>query len=223
MSPRIGYFHICQIGHWQRSFHMIINAVIQSGLFAAANEIRFCILTYSTTPEKTDHPIWTDPKIHIVYIGTPSEYERPTLLHMRNSAHTDPISTKYFYLHTKGIRWFNTPQETYIVDWIKLLIYWNIERWLDADDVLNKYDTYGCNYYCGDKWPKHYSGNFFWTTRRHLNTLPTTIGPGYYDPEFWLCSSGLIRGQPNCYNAFSSKLEGMGHYAEPYPENLYRK
>jgi len=220
--PIIGYFHICQRGNWQKSFRMIIDAIIQSGLFAAAKEIRLGILSDLDTPEKPDHPIWSDPKIRVVYIGRPNEYERPTLLHMRNAADIDSKYTKYFYLHTKGIRWFNTPQETYVVDWIKLLIYWNIERWLDAEDILNRYDTYGCNYYCGDKWPIHYSGNFFWVTRGHLNTLPITIGPGYNDPEFWLCSSGLLAGQANSYNAFSSKLEGMGHYAEPYPENLYR-
>ena len=223
MSPIIGYFHICQRGDWQKSFHMIIEPLIQSGLYDASDEIRCCILNDSRIIVKTDHPVWNHPKIRIVYVGTPEEYERPTLLHMRNAENSDSIHTKYFYIHTKGIRWFGTPQESYVMDWINLLIYWNIEQWRDAEDILNKYDTYGCNYYCGDMWPKHYSGNFYWTTRRHLNTLPKTIGCGYNEPEFWICSSGLVGEQPNAYNAFSSKMEGMGHYAEPFPGHLYRK
>jgi hypothetical protein len=218
----IGYFHICQRGNWQKSFRMIIEPLIQSGLFAATKEIRFSILTDLGIPETTDHPIWTDPKVQIVYVGSPDEYERPTLLHMRNSAETDAQYTKYFYLHTKGIRWFETPIETFVIDWINLLIYWNIERWIDAENILNKYDTYGCNYYNGNMWPTHYSGNFFWTTKHHLQTLPITIGAEYNDPEFWLCSSGTINGKANSYNAFSSNLEGMGHYVTPYPEYLYR-
>ena len=111
MSPIIGYFHICQKGNWQKSFHMIIEKVIQSGLFAVAHEIRLSVLTTSgNTPDKSNHPIWSDPKMRIVYVGKHEEYERPTLLHMRNAANTDPVYTKYFYLHTKGIRWFGTSQ-----------------------------------------------------------------------------------------------------------------
>jgi hypothetical protein len=162
-------------------------------------------------------------KMKIVYIGNSTEYERPTLLHMKKSAETDPPNTKYFYLHTKGLRWFGTQREDCVVDWIKLLLYWNIENWCDAVDVLNKYDTYGCNFCNRSEYPPHYSGNFFWTTTYHLKTLPDTIGPHYNDPEFWLSSVGRVGGKPNIYNAFSSSYEGLGHYAVRCPESLYRK
>ena len=55
-------------------------------------------------------------KIKIIYIGYSYEYERPTLIHMRKSI--ENTNTKYLYLHTKGIRWFNTLIENNIVDWI---------------------------------------------------------------------------------------------------------
>jgi hypothetical protein len=142
---------------------------------------------------------------------------------MKKSAETDPHNTKYFYLHTKGLRWFGTSREDCVVDWIKLLLYWNIENWCDAVDVLNKYDTYGCNFCNRSEYPPHYSGNFFWTTTYHLKTLPDTIGPHYNDPEFWLSSVGRVGGKPNIYNAFSSSYEGLGHYAVRCPESLYRK
>jgi hypothetical protein len=164
-----------------------------------------------------------DPKFRVVYVGTPEEYERPTLLHMKRSAETDPLTTKYFYFHTKGIRWFGTPYEPFVVDWIKLMLYWNIEKWINAEDIVGKYDTYGCNYHSGEKYPPHYSGNFFWTTSHHLKTLPDAIGPEYNDPEFWLCLNGRFDGKPNIYNAFSSKFEDtMGHYNHSFSENLYR-
>ena len=220
MSPIIGYFHICQVGNWRKSFHMIMESIMQSGLYDAANEIRCGVLTEFG---EYDQMIHSYEKIQIVYLGTPAEYERPTLLHMREAENTDPVHTKYFYIHTKGIRWFDTPQEPFVIDWINLLLYWNIEQWRDAEDTLNKYDTYGCNYYNGDKYPVHYSGNFFWTTRQHINTLPRTIGNGYNDPEFWICSAGNVGNRPNSYNVFSSNLEGMGHYAEPFPKHLYKK
>jgi len=218
-SNIILYIHICQLEEWQRTFQMIMDAVRGSGLYNAANEIRLGVLTHT----QVDLQYLNDPKFRIIYEGRPEEYERPTLLHMKMSAEkTDPLDTKYLYCHTKGIRWFGTPNEPYVVDWIKLLIYWNIEKWANAEDILGKYDTYGCNYHNNGTYPPHYSGNFFWTTSRHLKELPDTIGSEYNDPEFWLCSRGLFQGRPNIFNAFSSNLEGLGHYGEPFPESLYR-
>ena len=163
---------------------------------------------------------FNDSKLKIVCEGHSREYERPTLLHMkRAAAEFDGEDTRYFYFHTKGLRWFGTSQEPFVVDWINLLIYWNIDKWRDATKALDAFDTYGCNYYCKDAaYPPHYSGNFFWVTARHLNTLPPVIGGGYNDPEFWVCLT-----RPNAYNSFSSGLEGMGHYTNPFPESAYRE
>ena len=241
----VGYFHICQKGDWQRSFHMIMDKIIQSGLYNAANEIRCGIVNdYGRfIPDICDDRLITSyPKVKIVCVGLSASYERNTLLHMRNAEKTDPIYTKYFYVHTKGIRWFGTEREQNVIDWINLLLYWNIEHWLDAENVLNKYDTYGCNLYVGEEYPVHYSGNFFWTTRWHLNMLPTVIGEMYNDPEFWLCSSGKLnaankftsnkftsnkftsnKSVPNTFAAFDSGLAGLGHYSHPFPEYMYRK
>lgn len=223
MPNIIGYIHICQIGEWERSFAMIIDAMKRSGLYNAAKEIRCGVLHESGNHFIIDKSrILDDPKIRVVYIGKPEEYERPTLLHMRRSVEKDQDDTKYFYLHTKGIRWFGTPTEHFVIDWIKLMLYWNVEKWVNAEGALNKYDTYGCNYHSGENYPPHYSGNFFWTTHHHLKMLPFTIGPGYNDPEFWLCSAGMFSGKPNIYNAFSSNFEGLGHYGQAFPESRYR-
>lgn len=214
----IGYIHICQIGEWERSLNMLINAIVESGLYEQCAEIRCGILNHSRQFVKTDNSIWQYSKLTVVYVGDPQEYERPTLLHMKRSAEIDSSNTKYFYVHTKGLRWFGTPSEPFVVDWIKLLIYWNITKWRDAERALDDYDVYGCNYYKKDAHnPSHYSGNFFWVTQTHLNRLPNTIGHGYNDPEFWLCSGDLH----TYYNAFSSGYEGMGHYTNLFPESNY--
>jgi hypothetical protein len=137
---------------------------------------------------------------------------------MNIHSHTDLHDTKYWYTHTKGLRWFNTVQESFVIDWIKLLIYWNIEQWELAVKSLENHDVYGCNYiinYQGN--PKHYSGNFWWATSKYIKTLPSQIGLGYNDPEFWVCLNN-----PKTFNAFSSGLEGMGHYYNPFNEKNYR-
>jgi hypothetical protein len=212
----IGYIHICQLGNWERSLNMIFSKIKDSGLYDAVKEIRCGVLTHNNTIVYNN--ILFDKKIKIIYTGYSSEYERPTLLHMRNSAETDSSDTMYFYFHTKGLRWFGTDKEENVVDWIKLLLYWNIEKWTDAIEKLHTHDTYGCNFYKNDNnYPDHYSGNFFWVKNNYLKILDNYINIGYNDPEFWLC---LKPGK--FFNAYSSGLEGMGHYNNPYPETIYK-
>ena len=213
----IVYIHVCQLGDWRRSFNMTMDRIRTSGLYSVATEFRCGVV--SPTGAVTPDELFMDPKMKIICSGYSQEYERPTLLHMRNSAEIDGDETRYLYVHTKGLRWFGTPKEPFVLDWIKLLLYWNVNKWSDALMRLDTHDTYGCNYYCKDSpWPPHYSGNFFWTKPAHLKTLPRHIGLGYNDPEFWLCLN-----RPLAFNAFASGLEGMGHYDTPFPESIYAK
>jgi len=102
------------------------------------------------------------------------------------------------------------------LDWINLLIYWNIEKWKDAILALDTYDTYGCNFYKNDNVnPDHYSGNFFWVSSEHLKKLNTIIGPKYNDPEFWLFNT-------LSYNYFEIYNSKINHYELPYPSYLYK-
>jgi hypothetical protein len=122
-------------------------------------------------------------------MGKSENYERPSLLHMKNSAYEDG-ECNYWYVHTKGLRWFETPKEKNIVDWINLLLYWNIIKWELAVLHLNDNDLYGCNY---TSIPKlHYSGNFWWATSEYIRTLSSFIDVNYNDPEFWIFSSPNI-------------------------------
>lgn len=211
---------------------MLFESIVQSGLYCVLHEIRIGVV--NDEMYKDDNKEWNiihsllcnmlqthnvefKDNMKLLFVKNSHEYERPTLLHMRNSSFTDKVNTKYLYLHTKGIRWFNTPFEECIVDWIRLLLFWNVMKWDLAIDKLNHgHDTYGCNYCKTDDWPQHYSGNFFWTTSQYLRNLPNEIQAGYNDPEFW-----LLTMNPRYYNAYSSGYEGMGHYTNRYNSSLY--
>ncbi len=212
------YLHVCQKGQWKRSFNMIYDKIKESGLYDNIDEIRFGIVNDTGILE--DLELFKGPKTKIIHVGYSHEYERPTLLHMRNSIENENTNTKYLYCHTKGIKWFGSNIENRVIDWINLLIYWNIEKWRDAVILLEKYDTYGCNFYKKDHlYPNHYSGNFYWVTSNHLNKLEKTIGPQYHQPEFWIFNTN----EPfNHFNAYSSGLQGGGHYERTYPSNLYK-
>ena len=208
-----GIIHICQTGDWKRSLKMILAELKSSGLYEATENIDFCIV--SDTEVDTSFQL---PKSRCIFMGSTQLYERPALLHLRSLAAADEEEVCYWYVHTKGLRWFGTNKEANVIDWIKLLLYWNVDQWKRAINVLGKgYDTYGCNQYEDAYNPSHYSGNFWWSKSSYLKTLSDTIGPKYNDPEFW-----IIRPTTKLYCVFKSGLEGMGHYDARYPEHHYR-
>ena len=188
----IGYIHICQINGWKRSFDMIYNCIQNYGLYEATDEIRIGVISDSGILIKDKR--FDDKKIKIIYIGKSYEYERPTLLHMRNSCISDGLMCKY------------------VIDWIHLMLYWNIIKWKLALEKLKIYNTYGCE----ELKLVFYSGNYWWATSEHISKLPTYIEDKYTAPEEWLL---LVKNKN--YSVYSSGLQGQGHYFRRFPKNLY--
>ena len=209
----IGYFHICQKDNWGRSFDIMMDAIKKSGLYDATSEIRCCVVNDKGVPDFNER--FDNPKLNVVAIGHSSEYERTTLLHMRECSESDPPNTAYWYLHTKGISHFGTHVEANILDWINLLLYWNIYKWKIAKSSLNFYDIYGCN---GVIWNGHlhYSGNFWWANSSYIKMLPDFIGESYTDPEFWIC----LRNPKMC-NIYTNNLAGGGNYYAGLAQHCY--
>jgi hypothetical protein len=212
MTIIIGYFHICQKGNWRKSFDLSMSSLKSSGLYDATLEIRCGVLSDDgcVIPDfRLD-----DPKIKIVVDGHSSLYERPTLLHMRKYSETDPPNTSYWYVHTKGISHFGGAWQENVIDWINLLLYWNVKQWRMALQSLVSYDTYGCNAWEGV--PYHYSGNFWWANSRYIKTLPNFIGESYLDPEFWICLAN-----PNACNIYRSPFAGGQNALNRWPAENY--
>jgi hypothetical protein len=205
----IGYFHICQKPGWQRSFDLIFPKIRESGLYDATAEIICGVVNDNGT--LIDDVRLHDPKLKVIYFGPSANYERPTLLHMRKNATT---GNKYWYLHTKGLRHFGTRSEHNVIDWINLMVYWNVEQWRRASDVLDTHDTYGCNMIHN----LHYSGNFWWASGAHILQLPTHIESYYTAPEDYIFKT---RASRRFYNVYSSGLQGGGHYNKGFPRNIY--
>ena len=205
----IGYIHVCQKGDWVRSLTMLIKALRVSGLYEKSHIIRVGIV--NDQGKIMGNKLLEDDKFEIHYFGNSDNYERPTLLHMRTKTRDDPIDTVYYYLHTKGIKHFGQKNEQCIVDWINLMLYWNIENWRIAVEILKVYDTYGCN-----DVGNHYSGNFWWATKKHILKLPDYIGDKYTDPETWI---QIVRD--NKYCIYKSGYQGHGHYYTCFPREKY--
>ena len=207
----IGYFHICQRYGWQKSFDLIFSKIKSSGLYDATTEINIGIV--NNVGYVLDDIRLKDRKFKIILCKPESEYERPTLYHMRQNATIYPENYSYWYVHTKGISHWGSYYETCIIDLINFLLYWNIEQWKLATKILEKYDTYGCNAIV----KQHYSGNFWWAKGSHIRKLPEHIPDYYTAPEDWVCIKN-----DKMFNIYSSGLQGHGHYQYNLPENKYK-
>jgi hypothetical protein len=203
----LGIYTFVKKVKWKRSLKMLMECIKKSHLADVCKVIRLGIVNDVANVINDD--VLEDPIFEIIYIGESSEYERPTLLHMRKKSEEE--NAKYFYLHTKGIQHFGKPNEPQIIDWINLMLYWNITKWDLAVEKLNIHGTYGCN-----DVGYHYSGNFWWATSEHIKRLPTTIAEYYTAPEDWV---QLIRS--NKYVVYNSGFQGMGHYANLFPREKY--
>ena len=207
----IGYIHICQKEGWKKSFKMLIDSILECGLYEKTSIIRLGIVNDLGIVQNDF--LLNDSKFNIVYIGKSEEYERPTLLHMRKMAEEDDENTIYYYLHTKGLQHFGKENEQNIIDWINLMLYWNIEKWKLAVEKLDEHDTYGCN-----DVGYHYSGNFWWAKREHIIKLPNVIAEYYTAPEDWI---QIVQEKKYC--VYNSGYQGMGHYSFRFPRENYVK
>lgn len=198
------YIHVCQIGQWRVPFNMIMNAIKESGLYNNCREIRVGVVNNSSTIIPDD--VLNDPKIVIIAHGPCSLYERVTLHKMRE--HADIDNCQYLYLHTKGLKHLDHDdyKKECVLDWIKLMIHWNIRMWETASLTLISQDAYGCEYSHIPK--RHFSGNFWWANSCYIRTLPRTIGHDYCDPEFWV----LDRHENLVCNIYCSGINGGDHY-----------
>jgi len=206
----IGYIHICQKGEWKRSFNMLINSIKHSALYDSTSVIRIGVINDKSA--LINDPILKDSKFQVMYLGKSSQYERPTLLHMRASANTDPADTLYYYLHTKGLRHFGKKEEPNVISWINLMLYWNIIRWKYATEILRIFSTYGCEFM-----ENHYSGNFWWATAKHIKLLPNKIESFYVAPEYWICT---ISNKAFC--AYKSDFGGGELYSNVISPDKYK-
>ena len=201
----VGYIHVCQTGEWRRVLDMIFTELRQSGLYDVTSVINCCVVT-DTVPDTS----FANDKCKILVKGRTALYERPTLLHLRDTADD---GTLYWYVHTKGLRWFGTPSEQNVMHWVRYMMYFDFTRWQDAVASLTSgYDTYGTDFSLGPN--PHYSGNFWWARGSYIKKLPTSIGSGYFDPEFWIGTASP--------KAMVAHTCSVNPYHDAYPPERYR-
>lgn len=149
-------------------------------------------------------------KVKVInYSDNPKLFEIPTI-NLMNIFSKFHKNTKVLYLHTKGSSYGNS-QPT-IDDWKNYMLYFLIEQHKVCMDLLDIYDTVGCNYQ--DTPHKHYSGNFWWAHGSYLSKLPQITSGIRHDAEWWVLSNNTVNKHV-LYNTY------INHYHDVYPKEKY--
>ncbi len=94
---------------------------------------------------------------------------------------------KVCYIHTKGV----TNDNVCITEWRNYMFHFCCEQYKQRLVDLDTYDTCGVD--LRNTPVLHYSGNFWWSTSKHINSLCNprdTFSPlsERHKAEFWICS-----------------------------------
>lgn len=169
------------------------------------------------------------------------KWEFPTLMQLIDYCKENP-DANVCYLHTQAAsQGFYHPKKKMLDERRDYHLYWNVTRYKEALEYLKKYDTCGAmlvplnadlvldaegnphitKLHDNPVW--HYSQNFWWSTAKHINTLPNPqnyplILDERHQAEFWLCSSTQT-GNHACIN----QLYESWCYAENFAKDRYMK
>ena len=178
------FLHIAKMGEYQEVFDEIINKIIESKLNQNVEKIFL-----SVVGNGFDLIL---PKINNIIIYQSDNIKLGELHTLNKLIDFCKFNENYnvLYLHSKGVSKGNEC----INDWREYMIYFNIEKWEECIKILKEYDACGVD--LRSKPALHYSGNFWWATSNHINTLskisdvhipipPLNDG---HKVEFWITS-----------------------------------
>lgn len=223
-KPKIAVImHVGVIGEvWYERTMDVIDALIQSELIYYADQ---AVISYVGQLPDKDQLSDTWNLFQIIQASKYVEdYEFPTLefVHIFAKSHPDYY---ILYVHNKGATHKGAQS---IIDWINLMIYFNIIRWKESIKFLTTHDIVCVNILL--KPYIHCSGNFWWARADHIVNLPI---PSIYYPndfqskthyaEFWI---GTVFWPLNSISEYEKHFcnlhpNAIDHYFYLYPPSNY--
>ena len=179
--PIIIYYHIAEIGDWEKIVVEQLSLIKSSGLYDKCKEIRIGFLGNKHNILK-----FIKNKVKLVYHSNNiKEYEHPTINSLLNFAKKSTQENYILYIHNKGStkRICNNINGQYY--WRQLMNYWMITQYKKCIYYLNKgFLTCGIN---KNSFNTHYSGNFWWSNTKYISSLSSLPqNDRRTDAENWL-------------------------------------
>jgi hypothetical protein len=179
------FIHVCTLDGWKDILKEQLNLIKDSGLYNITTKIHFGIVGDCNVMKNNEYKSeFNDTKYNILYIDSRIElYELNTINYIKYMC-TNGIICKgeseeayILYIHTKGVRNAGNPEVT--ASWRNMMQYFLIGCYKECINNLEYYDALGNNcvnmgnvYVNKDKKHcYHYSGNFWWSKKSHIDKL----------------------------------------------------
>lgn len=201
------FYHVCAMNDALTIVKEQVTALHISGLYSAADSIHVCVLgeVHRTLPiVQFLHQAGKKFRMEEVCPNN-TLYERFTLNYMRAIIEPNDVA---FYFHTKGVSRMTMELYPCFEQWARMLLIMSLKNFQDTVRSLqtNECDAAGVNFLIGNH-PPHFSGNFWWVRGDYYLSLDPHIGPGYTDPEMYVCSK-----QPRVKLLYQSN---RSHFMQP--------
>lgn len=203
----ICFIHIATIGNYQSIVNEIFSCIPRN----AFNEI-FVNIAGEGTISLPDYVKILGKRTNL------NEFEFPTLNYLKDYCNSNKDSN-ICYLHTKGA---STGNNICIDEWRQYMLYFNLKDINYIEKVLKKNDTCGVDLVSEPT--THYSGNFWWSTAKHINSLPypkniDVVISERHKCEFWICS----KNDGKYSSLHNSDINVYQRHLIRYPKEKYEK
>lgn len=229
-KPILVYYHTYLVGNFKLLIHEQLLKLFSSGLYDNCQNIYVGISSHDDNNTQWFLELIKNYNKIIPIIHQENHAEKSTLRLLMKNAKKDDYY--FYYFMTKnvvtntGVK-SNTTHDQIIKNelWRVSMEYNTINKWRDCISLLDSgYDAVGCNFrkdtHVG--FHPHFSGNFWWTTSKHINTLnedylynPNLLGPqNELLAEFWIGSN---------YNANLKEIFDCGVVAPYKKETTFQE
>lgn len=201
------FIHVATINNYQSIVNDFIDRIRRSGLDKEAR-----ITFYVCGPSPLDTQGF--PQVRTSSQIEPGEFLTLNALIGYCKTGDDNV----MYIHTKGV---TSPNNECINDWRRYMSYFMIDKYKDCIAALNSNDTCGVD--LRQEPCPHYSGNFWWATSPHIQSLRSftempVLLTERHKAEFWIGQHGKHHCLWDCgINQFQRHLHRYGE--ENYVRN----
>jgi hypothetical protein len=176
-SNNICFIHIATLGNYQNIVDEIFSYIDKNSFSKIIANIA------------GDHTVLIPEGVEIIpERSLLEEYEFSTLNIIRDYCKENE-NINVLYIHTKGA---SVAPNICIDEWRQYMLYYNLKNIPKIEQILTYYDACGVDLVSDPV--LHFSGNFWWSKAKHINTLlpPTEVNGVFSERhkcEFWICSN----------------------------------
>lgn len=215
-------YHICAIDQYRAILIDMIEQLKASGAWDCFDKIYYAVAGGTETDLDDIQNIFQNKGILIAFHADISIYERLTLHALYDIVKLSPTDFYILYLHTKGVK--SDPNLKNIKKWRDYMLYYlNNYMPLCLSILENSENLKAIGVNRRSDPSLHYSGNFWWTSSKHIRQLSVPIGSEYIDPEMWLGLHSNSEEFMSLYQFFVYWYSPNEYELLPYYNNLFNK